>query len=438
VNFESFQLHHRIEAGIEALGYTEPTSIQTQCIPSILQGRDLMGMAQTGTGKTAAFALPILQHLLSGPRKVVRALIIAPTRELAEQTREAFGQLGRYTKLKSASVYGGVDKNPQIRKLREGAEIVVACPGRLLDLMDQRVIDLTHVEILVLDESDRMFDMGFLPDVRKILKRIPAQRQTLLFAATMPDDIRHLAKEVLRDPVIVQVGASVPVSTVSHAVYPVESHLKTALLMKILERTDAESVLIFTRTKDRATRLATRMKKAGFPVAELQGDLSQPQRQKALNGFRDGTYQMLVATDIAARGIDVSRISHVINYDMPDTVDAYTHRIGRTGRATRTGDAFSFVTRKESAFLWSIENVIGEKLETRTLEDFDYTVAAPKSSGGITGSRYSEGRRRPAVSPLGVLPASGSANGSGNLTKRAPFVYSARPRGRRSRDMRAF
>jgi ATP-dependent RNA helicase RhlE len=438
VNFESFQLHHRIESGIEALGYTEPTSIQTQCIPSILQGRDLMGMAQTGTGKTAAFALPILQHLLSGPRKVVRALIIAPTRELAEQTREAFGQLGRHTKLKSASVYGGVDKNPQIRKLREGAEIVVACPGRLLDLMDQRVIDLTHVEILVLDESDRMFDMGFLPDVRKILKRIPAQRQTLLFAATMPDDIRHLAKEVLRDPVIVQVGASVPVSTVSHAVYPVESHLKTALLMKILERTDAESVLIFTRTKDRATRLATRMKKAGFPVAELQGDLSQPQRQKALNGFRDGTYQMLVATDIAARGIDVSRISHVINYDMPDTVDAYTHRIGRTGRATRTGDAFSFVTRKESAFLWSIENVIGEKLETRTLEDFDYTVAAPKSSGGITGSRYSEGRRRPAVSPLGVLPASGSANGSGNLTKRAPFVYSARPRGRRSRDMRAF
>ncbi|NTV58643.1 MAG: DEAD/DEAH box helicase, partial [Deltaproteobacteria bacterium] len=265
MNFESFQLHHRIESGIEALGYTEPTSIQSQCIPSILQGRDLMGMAQTGTGKTAAFALPILQHLLSGPRKVVRALIIAPTRELAEQTREAFGQLGRDTKLKSVSVYGGVDKNPQIKKLRDGAEIVVACPGRLLDLMDQRVIDLTHVEILVLDESDRMFDMGFLPDVRKILKRIPAKRQTLLFSATMPDDIRILARDTLRDPVIVQVGESVPVSTVSHAVYPVESHLKTALLMRILERTDAESVLIFTRTKDRATRLASRMKKAGFP-----------------------------------------------------------------------------------------------------------------------------------------------------------------------------
>lgn len=438
MNFESFQLHHRIESGIEAVGYTEPTSIQSQCIPSILQGRDLMGMAQTGTGKTAAFALPILQHLLSGPRKVVRALIIAPTRELAEQTREAFGQLGRDTKLKSVSVYGGVDKNPQIKKLRDGAEIVVACPGRLLDLMDQRVIDLTHVEILVLDESDRMFDMGFLPDVRKILKRIPAKRQTLLFSATMPDDIRILARDTLRDPVIVQVGESVPVSTVSHAVYPVESHLKTALLMRILERTDAESVLIFTRTKDRATRLASRMKKAGFPVAELQGDLSQKQRQKALNGFRDGTYRMLVATDIAARGIDVSRISHVINYDMPDTVDAYTHRIGRTGRAARTGDAFTFVSRKESAFLWSIENVIGEKLETRTLDDFDYAVPAPKSSGGATVSRYSEGRRKPAVSPLGVPGVTAPAGRLESLSKKTPFVYSARPRGRRSRQMRAF
>jgi ATP-dependent RNA helicase RhlE len=436
VNFEAFQLNHRIESGIEALGYMEPTSIQSQSIPSILQGRDLMGMAQTGTGKTAAFALPILQRLLSGPRKVVRALIIAPTRELAEQTREAFAQLGRYTKLKSASVYGGVDKNPQIKRLRDGAEIVVACPGRLLDLMDQRVIDLTHVEILVLDESDRMFDMGFLPDVRKILKRIPAKRQTLLFSATMPDDIRSLAKEILHDPVIVQVGESVPVSTVSHAVYPVESHLKTALLMKILERIDTQSVLIFTRTKDRATRLASRMKKAGFSVAELQGDLSQKQRQKALNGFRDGTYRMLVATDIAARGIDVSHISHVINYDMPDTVDAYTHRIGRTGRASRTGDAFTFVSRSESAFLWSIENVIGEKLETRTLDDFDYTVPASKSSG-VPGSRFlRDSSKTLSLSAVNLTRFSPDKR-SGSLPKRTPFVYSARPRGRDSRHMRA-
>jgi ATP-dependent RNA helicase RhlE len=437
VNFEAFHLHHRIESGIEALGYTEPTPIQSQSIPSILQGRDLMGMAQTGTGKTAAFALPILQHLLSGPRKVVRALIIAPTRELVEQTREAFGQLGRDTKLKTVSVYGGVDKNSQVKRLRDGAEIVVACPGRLLDLLDQRAVNLTHVEILVLDESDRMFDMGFLPDVRKILKRIPANRQTLLFSATMPDDIRSLAKEILRDPVIVQVGESIPVSTVSHAVYPVESHLKTALLMKILERTDTQSVLIFTRTKDRATRLASRMKRAGFSVAELQGDLSQKERQKALNGFRDGTYRMLVATDIAARGIDVSRISHVINYDMPDTVDAYTHRVGRTGRASRTGDALTFVSRSESAFLWSIENVIGEKLETRTLEDFDYTVPASKG-GGATASRYSGGGTRPAVSLVGILPSSAQVKGAGSLPKRGPLVYSARPRSRRSGHMRAF
>jgi ATP-dependent RNA helicase RhlE len=437
VNFEAFQLNRRIESGIEALGYTEPTSIQSQSIPSILQGRDLMGMAQTGTGKTAAFALPILQHLLSGPRRVVRALIVAPTRELAEQTREAFDQLGRNTKIKSVSVYGGVDKNPQIKKLREGAEIVVACPGRLLDLMDQRAIDLSHVEILVLDESDRMFDMGFLPDVRKILKRIPAKRQTLLFSATMPDDIRSLAKEILRDPVMVQVGESVPVSTVSHTVYPVESHLKTALLMKILERIDTQSVLIFTRTKDRATRLASRMKRAGFSVAELQGDLSQKQRQKALNGFRDGTYRMLVATDIAARGIDVSRISHVINYDMPDTVDAYTHRIGRTGRATRTGDAFTFVSRSESAFLWSIENAIGEKVDTRTLDDFDYTVPATKSSR-IPGSRFLRESSK-TVSLSAVNPTRFSPDkGSGSLPKRTPFVYSARPRGRHSRHMRAF
>jgi ATP-dependent RNA helicase RhlE len=437
VNFESLQLHTRIESGIEALGYTEPTSIQSQSIPSILQGRDLMGMAQTGTGKTAAFALPILQHLMTGPRKIVRALIISPTRELAEQTREAFSQLGRYTKLKSVSVYGGVEKNSQIRKLREGVEIVVACPGRLIDLMDQRAINLNGVEILVLDESDRMFDMGFLPDVRKIMKRIPEKRQTLLFSATMPDDIRGLAKEILRDPVIVQVGESVPVSTVSHAVYPVEPHLKTALLMKILKHTKTESVLIFTRTKYRATRLASRMKNAGYQAAELQGDLSQKQRQKSLNGFRDGTYRLLVATDIAARGIDVARISHVINYDMPDTVDAYTHRIGRTGRSFRTGDAFTFVSHKERAFLWSIENVIGQKLETRTLEDFDYTIPAPKSNDGLRPSGSTEGRSTRARAQREIQLFTGSAKGSGNLSRTGSMVYSARPRFNKSRSMKA-
>jgi ATP-dependent RNA helicase RhlE len=396
MSFKQFNLHTQIETGIEALGYTAPTPIQLQSIPAILQGKDVMGMAQTGTGKTAAFALPILQRLLSGPRKRLRALIVAPTRELAEQIHEAIDGLGRATKLKSVTIYGGVNKNPQIQKLRQGAEIAVSCPGRLLDLAEQGEINLSGIEVLVIDEADRMFDMGFLPDIRKILKRLPTKRQTLLFSATMPDDIRKLAKEILHDPVTVRVGKGVPVSTVSHAVYPVEPHLKTALLMKLLDRTDTESVLVFTRTKHRTTRVAEQMKRAGFPVASLQGNLSQNRRQDALSGFREGKYQILVATDIAARGIDVSGISHVINYDMPDTVDAYTHRIGRTGRAAKTGDAFTFVTPQDRAFVVDIEHVLGERIERRTLTDFDYTVPAPSGSGESDRARYSERQGRPA------------------------------------------
>ncbi len=449
MNFKSFQLDPCIESGINTLGYTVPTPIQLQSIPSILQGRDLMGLAQTGTGKTAAFALPILQRLMAGPRKQVRALILAPTRELAEQTHEAFSRLGRLTKVKSFTIYGGVDKSPQIRRLRDGSEIVVACPGRLIDLMGQRAIDLSHVEILVLDEADRLFDMGFLPDIRKILKQLPVRRQTLLFSATMPGGIRDLARDILHDPVIVQIGESVPVSTVSHRVYPVEAHLKTALLMKILHCTDTESVLVFTRTKHRATRLAEQMKRGGFPVTSLQGDLSQQKRQRALDGFRSGMYRILVATDIAARGIDVSGISHVINYDMPETVDGYTHRIGRTGRAAKTGDAFTFVTRKESALLWGIENVLGEKIETRMLEDFDYSFPAPEGSVGPRLSRYPETRRnspkltdrsrgnRSAVSPAGIPARSGASERPKSPSSGRPFVYSARPRARRSGAIRS-
>jgi ATP-dependent RNA helicase RhlE len=376
MNFKSFNLHPHIESGIRSLGYKEPTPIQTKCIPSILRQRDVMGLAQTGTGKTAAFALPILQRLMAGPRRRIRALIIAPTRELAEQTHDAMCQLGWRAKLRSFTIYGGIKKESQIRMIRKGAEIAVACPGRLIDLMDQGEIDLSRLEVLVLDEADRMFDMGFLPDIRKIMKRLPKKRQTLLFSATMPDDIRELVKDILNDPVTFQIGDTAPVSTVSHALYPVEPHLKKGLLMRLLDLTDIESVLVFTRTKIRAARLAKQMKKAGFFATSLQGDLSQCKRKEALNGFRSGKYQILVATDIAARGIDVSQISHVINYDMPDTADAYTHRIGRTGRAARTGDAFTFVTRKERDFVWNIEKVLGEKIESRTLEDFDYTVKA--------------------------------------------------------------
>ena len=377
MNFSSFKLHPQIAAAVKALGYQTPTPIQLQAIPPVMQGLDVMGLAQTGTGKTAAFVLPILERLLTGPHGKVRALIIAPTRELAEQIHVSIGELGHGTQIRSVTIYGGVSVNPQIQKLRTGVEIVVACPGRLLDHINQRTIDLSHLEVLVLDEADRMFDMGFLPDIRRIIKHVPAKRQTLMFSATMADDIRKLAHEVLHKPVTVQVGHTAPANTVSHALYPVEQHLKTPLLLELLKHTDTESVLIFTRTKHRAKRVGQQLEKAGYRAASLQGNLSQNRRQEALDGFRSGSHQILVATDIAARGIDVSLISHVINYDIPDTTDAYTHRIGRTGRAAKTGDAFTFVTREDEDTVRSIERVLGEKIERRTVKDFDYKKTAP-------------------------------------------------------------
>jgi len=332
--------------------------------------------------------------LLQGPRGRVRALIIAPTRELAEQIHESIKELGRQTKLHSITIYGGVGVNPQIQKLRAGVEVVVACPGRLLDHINQGTIRLSSLEVLVLDEADRMFDMGFLPDIRKILKHVPTKRQTLLFSATMPDDIRRLAHEILHDPVTVQVGHTAPVNTVSHALYPVGQHLKTALLLELLHHTDTGSVLIFTRTKHRAKRVAQQLEKAGYKAASLQGNLSQNRRQAALDGFRDGSFQILVATDIAARGIDVSSISHVINYDIPDTVDAYTHRIGRTGRAAKTGDAFTLITREDEPMVRSIERVLGAKIERRTLKGFDYTKPAPARDAEFARPPREPQRRR--------------------------------------------
>jgi ATP-dependent RNA helicase RhlE len=377
MGFSNFNFHPDVAAGTKAIGYLKPTPIQEQAIPPALKGHDLMGLAQTGTGKTAAFALPILDRLIRGPRGHVRALIVAPTRELAEQIHEVIVSLGGRTRLRSMTIYGGVNIKPQVRSLHNGVEIVVACPGRLLDHIGQRTIDLSHVEVFVLDEADRMFDMGFLPDVRKIVKHLPAQRQTLLFAATMPADVRKLAQEILRAPVTVQVNYAAPISTVAHALYPVEQHLKTALLLELLRHTDTGSVLIFTRTKHRAKRLGQQLENAGYRAASLQGNLSQNRRQSALDGFRDGSYQILVATDIAARGIDVSSISHVINYDMPDTVDAYTHRIGRTGRAAKTGDAFTFMTREDGEMVRGIERVLGDRVERRTLDGFDYKKPMP-------------------------------------------------------------
>lgn len=376
--FQLFSFHPKVVAGVTAAGYTTPTPIQAQAIPKIMAGHDLMGLAQTGTGKTAAFALPILHRLMQGTHRQVRALVVAPTRELAEQINDAIQDLGVQTRLKSITVYGGVGINPQIEKLKSGVDIVVACPGRLLDHINQGTIDLSNLEVLVLDEADQMFDMGFLPDIRRILKHLPAQRQTLLFSATMPPEIRGLAREILRNPTTVQVDNVAPAATVAHALYPVAQHLKTPLLMQLLKHTDTESVLIFTRTKHRAKRVGEQLEKAGYTAASLQGNLSQNRRQAAMEGFRSGAFQILVATDIAARGIDVSQVSHVINYDIPDTTEAYIHRIGRTGRAAKSGDAFTLVADEDSAMVRSIERVLGASIERRTVEGFDYAVPSPR------------------------------------------------------------
>jgi len=384
MEFKTFDFHPQVASGITAARYLTPTPIQAQAIPLVMQGHDIVGLAQTGTGKTAAFVLPILHRLMQGRRRQVRALVIAPTRELAEQIHQAIGTLGHRTGIKSVTIYGGVGFNPQVTKLKRGAEIVVACPGRLLDHLNRGTVDLSSVEVLVLDESDRMFDMGFLPDIKKIIKHVPAKRQTLLFSATMPDDIRHLAHEILIAPVTVQVNATGPASTVSHMLYPVEQHRKTALLLELLRHTDTESVLIFTRTKHRAKRLGEQLGKAAYRAASLQGNLSQARRQAVMDGFRNGTFQILVATDIAARGIDVTQISHVINYDMPDTIDAYTHRIGRTGRNAKTGDAFTFITSEDEDMVRSIERVLRAKVKRCTLNGFDYKKTAPTSDVEFT------------------------------------------------------
>jgi ATP-dependent RNA helicase RhlE len=378
VSFEQFSLDPRINAGIKTAGFSLPTPIQQQAIPVVLKGRDVLGLAQTGTGKTAAFMLPILQRLTKGPLRRVRVLIVAPTRELAEQIHQTNVTLAKHTKIHSATVYGGVSKNRQIETLQLGAEVVVACPGRLLDLVSDRAIDLSQVEVLVLDEADRMCDMGFLPDIRRIIKLLPQKRQTLFFSATMPEDISELADTILHDPVTVQIGMIAPAETVSHALYPVPEGRKKELLLTMLKQTATGRVLIFTRTKRRARFLARDLENLKYRVSALQGNMSQNRRQDAINGFREGKYDILVATDIAARGIDVSEISHVINYDMPDTVDAYTHRIGRTGRAENSGEAFTFANQEDAPMIRDIEKVLGTSIEQRRMPGFNYAGYEPR------------------------------------------------------------
>jgi ATP-dependent RNA helicase RhlE len=393
VSFKTFSLDARILNGVQSTGYRTPTPIQRKAIPPILANRDLIGLAQTGTGKTAAFILPILQRLIAKPDHKVRALVLAPTRELAEQTHVFAKALGRHTRLRSLAVYGGVSKNRQVTGLRRGADIVVACPGRLLDLAGERSIDFSHVEVLVLDEADRMFDMGFLPDIRRILKLLPGKRQNLLFSATMPKDIRRLADQILHDPLTVQIGQTAPAETISHAIYPVTSHLKKPLLLAMLENKATGRVLIFTRTKRRARFLARDLGKLGYRAEALQGNMTQNRRQRAIDGFRGNRYDILVATDVASRGIDVDDIHHVINYDMPDTADAYTHRVGRTGRARKNGTAFTFAQPEDEAMVRQIERVMGEQLERRRMPEFDYGGFNPDRSPKTNGNGHHKRRQ---------------------------------------------
>jgi ATP-dependent RNA helicase RhlE len=378
MNFNQFNLDSRLTSGINHAGFQKPTPIQVSAIPLALAGHDLIGTAQTGTGKTAAFVLPILHKLLTSPGKRTRALIITPTRELAEQIHQTIGSLSRGTKIRSIAIYGGVGAAPQIEALHRGVEIVVACPGRLLDHIQNKHAKLGDLEVLVLDEADRMLDMGFLPDIKRILKHVPDRRQTMLFSATFPKEIEHLAAQTLHKPERVAIGLARPAHTVAHTLYPVPQHLKRGLLIKLLEQTDTSSVLIFTRTKHRARRLVKQITGSGYKVIGLHSDRTQGQRRSALNGFKQGQYQIMVATDIAARGLDIDRISHVINFDMPDTADAYIHRIGRTGRAKRTGEAFTLVTPDDHAMVQKIEKVMKQKLPQQTLADFDYDVLKPE------------------------------------------------------------
>lgn len=388
MSFNNFEFHPRIAAGLTAAGYDTPTPIQTQAIPKIMQGRDLIGLAQTGTGKTAAYVLPLLNRLVGKTDRKTRALIIAPTRELAEQIHQNVRALGKRTGLCSLTLYGGVGLSPQTRDLKRGADIIVACPGRLIDHIQRGNMDFSDLEVLVLDEADQMLDMGFIPDIRKILNHIPCDRQTLMFSATMSQAIKRLATDVLRGPVTVRIGHPAPADTVSHTHFPVPQNRKTPLLLRILKETRIGSVLIFTRTKHRAKRLSQILFNAGYGSTSLQGNLSQSRRQSALDGFRSGKFQILVATDIAARGIDVAGVSHVINYDIPASAEAYIHRIGRTGRAERKGKAFNLVTREDQCVLRDIDQFLGSLVERRTLADFDYDTGTPlKSDQGSASTK---------------------------------------------------
>ena len=392
--FSKLGLAPKVLDGVRAAGYTDPTPIQLRAIPIIMSGRDLLGSAQTGTGKTAAFALPLLSRL--GQRGALRGLILEPTRELAAQVETAIRDYARFTNLRTAVIFGGTGYGRQDQALRQGADIVVATPGRLLDHIRRGMLRLNHIETLVLDEADRMLDMGFLPDVRRIIERCPRNRQTLLFSATLPPEIEQLCRWALRNPESVEIGQRrSPAETVTHALYPVDIDQKQELLEELLRRTDYDQVLVFCRTKEGADRVARKLLQQGHAVAVLHSSRTQPERERALKGFRDGRYEVMVATDIAARGIDVEQISHVINFDVPHHPEDYVHRIGRTGRAQSVGDAFTIMTGEDVREVAAIEHFIGQKIPRVKLQEFNYsyTRLLDPNPKPIFGGRRSPGRR---------------------------------------------
>ena len=427
--FESLGLAAPLLRGVRAAGYQTPTPIQQRAIPLVLEGTDLVAAAQTGSGKTAAFVLPILTRMLDRPH-ALRALVLAPTRELAAQIETAARDLARFTRLRIGVVYGGVNIGPQERMLRgEGLDLLVATPGRLLDLHGRQSVALDDIEVLVLDEADRMVDMGFAPDLKRILRLLPRDRQTMMFSATMPPALNEVAREALVDPVRLDLApATRTVAGITQAVYPVPRPLKTDLLDELLRRTDTRGVIVFARTKRGADRLARQLEKRGHSVAPLHGDRTQSQRERALRDLKRGRIEVLVATDIASRGIDVSDLSHVINFDVPVTPEDYVHRIGRTGRAEATGDAFTLMSHEEERDLKAIERFIGKSILRVTIPDFDYKKTPSPQDGGAPshGGRGSGGRG-----------SGGGREGGGRSAPRpAPAASSGPEHGRRPKRSR--
>jgi ATP-dependent RNA helicase RhlE len=397
VPFSTLKLHPSLLKGVKELGFTRPTPIQSDAIPPALEGRDVLACASTGSGKTAAFLLPILDQLMDKPRGTTRALVLTPTRELAAQILDDLNDLAVHTPISAASVFGGVGMGPQEHAFRNGVDVIIATPGRLLDHFRMPYAKLNGLEHLVLDEADRMLDMGFLPDIKRVLRHLPTRRQTLFFSATMPPPIAELTRQMLHDPATINLARrAAPAIGITQAVYPVAQELKQALLLTLLERGGMQEALVFTRTKHRADRLCMHLVKHGIEAVRIHGNRSQSQRTEALAGFKDGKYRVLVATDIAARGIDVEALGHVVNFDVPVVPEDYIHRVGRTARAELTGEAFTFVSPGEQGDLARIEKAINKRLPRVTVPDFDYE-ARPKGTLEVSRTeRISQIRARKA------------------------------------------